>query len=77
MASPRREFTPAEKQMVVKSHTFFTLQKKLGNFKGSRTNQLVAESTGCSPAVVQRVMKQFRADPTTNFAVSLAIFVFN
>jgi CRP-like cAMP-binding protein len=61
MLARRHEYSPAEKEMMVRSHAFFSRLKRKRLFRGQTTNALAAESVGCSPATVRRVMKAYRA----------------
>ncbi|KAE9129991.1 hypothetical protein PF005_g12994 [Phytophthora fragariae] len=72
MARKRHEFSPAEKDQMVSSHAFFTLQKKRRLFPGKRANELVAESLGCSATTIKAVMKTYRADNNTKFEATKA-----
>ncbi|KAE9211678.1 hypothetical protein PF004_g15850 [Phytophthora fragariae] len=73
MARKRHEFSPAEKDQMVSSHAFFTLQKKRRLFPGKRANELVAESLGCSATTIKAVMKTYRADNNTKFEIAPTI----
>ncbi|KAG1693035.1 hypothetical protein DVH05_024071 [Phytophthora capsici] len=60
---PRREITIAEKKMVVKCYQFFELEKAAGNYRGSRTREIVLQCIGVKPATVARVWEDYKRDP--------------
>ncbi|ETK88698.1 hypothetical protein L915_07086, partial [Phytophthora nicotianae] len=53
--------------MIVRSYTFFALQKEQGLFSGKRTRKLVAECLGCSTDTVARVIAVYNASQKTDF----------
>ncbi|ETM48891.1 hypothetical protein L914_06636, partial [Phytophthora nicotianae] len=63
----RHEFTSAENKMIVRSYTFFALQKEHGLLSGKRTRELVAECLGCSTYTVARVIAVYNASQKTDF----------
>jgi CRP-like cAMP-binding protein len=71
MKTKQHDFSSAEKQMMVRSYHFFAMQKEEGLFSEKRTRELVAESIGCSPETVARVMAHYRAKDDAAFEVSV------
>lgn len=59
----RHELTAIERQLIIRAHTFFSIMKKQGRFKGQRARELVAQCLGYGEMTVVRTLDQYYEDP--------------